>query len=109
MALSSRNARLAPDERRRALALWAALRAAGDEHAAGVTQANRLVATVRRVVQDRGDLGHVPFSLDYAAAADAETLANVQVIERPTVLLLAARVGATRLIDNLVLRPPPHP
>ena len=103
LALSSRNARLAPDERRRALALPAALRAAEAEHAAGVTQANRLVATMRRVVLDRGDLGHVPVSLDYAAAADAATLADVQVIDRPTVLLLAARVGATRLIDNVVI------
>jgi len=36
---------------------------------------------------------------------DAETLKNVEVISKPTVLAVAARVGATRLIDNVMLVP----
>jgi pantoate--beta-alanine ligase len=42
-------------------------------------------------------------SADYVAVADAETLEPVARIERPVVVLLAVRIGRTRLIDNMVL------
>jgi pantothenate synthetase len=41
--------------------------------------------------------------VDYVAAVDAKTLKDVQVVTGPTVLAVAARVGTTRLIDNLIL------
>ncbi len=43
---------------------------------------------------------------DYAVVVDSETLLPIETIERPAVVLLAVRVGATRLIDNIV---PPIP
>ncbi|MEM6314336.1 MAG: pantoate--beta-alanine ligase [Planctomycetota bacterium] len=105
LALSSRNAYLAPDERRRALSIIAGLRAAKAEHDAGVTQTNRLEATVRNTIMDRGpDLGHVPVSIDYIQATDPATLDQRDTVDGPTILLVAARIGTTRLIDNLELR-----
>jgi pantoate--beta-alanine ligase len=52
---------------------------------------------------DPGDLGRVPVSIDYVAAVDGRTLRDVQAADEHTVLLVAARVGRTRLIDNVAL------
>ena len=104
LALSSRNVHLSADERRRALSIARGLFAARDEHAAGVTQTNRLIATARNALLDPGDLGRVPVSVDYVAAVDAGTLKDVQTTaDGPTLLAVAARVGKTRLIDNVLL------
>jgi pantoate--beta-alanine ligase len=45
-------------------------------------------------------------NIDYVAAVDAQTLRPVNSVAGPTVLAIAARVGRTRLIDNLVLDGP---
>ncbi len=45
-------------------------------------------------------------NLEYAAVVDPETLAELSHIDSSAVVLIAARVGATRLIDNEVLGPP---
>jgi pantoate--beta-alanine ligase len=108
LAMSSRNQYLAPDERRRALAISRALFAAQSEFQSGIRQTNRLIALMQRILLDKGDnLGHIPLSIDYVAAVDAQTLQPVQAIDAPTVLTIAARVGRTRLIDNLILTPTP--
>jgi len=70
-----------------------------------VRQTNRLVTAVQGVLLEGGTLGQMPLVIDYIAAVDAATLKNVQVISAPTVLAVAARVGNTRLIDNVVLTP----
>ena len=44
-------------------------------------------------------------SIDYVAAVDPITLKNVEVANNPTVLAVAARVGKTRLIDNIIVTP----
>ena len=49
--------------------------------------------------------GPVTLLIDYVAAVDAVTLKTVDNITEPTVLAVAARVGATRLIDNVILVP----
>ena len=43
--------------------------------------------------------------IDYVSVADCETLEELTVIDRPALLLLAVRIGATRLIDNVALMP----
>ncbi|CAN5425480.1 pantoate--beta-alanine ligase [soil metagenome] len=106
IAMSSRNVNLSKDERRRALAISRALNQAKDELATGVRQTNRLIATMRNVVLDVGKLGRVPVSVDYVAAVDPITLKSVESIDGPTVLAIAARVGNTRLIDNMIVEPP---
>jgi pantoate--beta-alanine ligase len=105
MALSSRNKYLSPAERQRGLSISKALFAARDESAKGIVQTNRLLATMQHILLDPGSQGRVPLAVDYVAAVDAETLKNVEVISKPAVLALAARVGATRLIDNVILEP----
>jgi pantothenate synthetase len=43
--------------------------------------------------------------IDYVAAVDANTLRPVDTVDRETALLIAARVGTTRLIDNMIVKP----
>jgi pantoate--beta-alanine ligase len=97
LAMSSRNAYLSADNRRRAVALNQGLSAAKGLHGAGEARVPALVQAAREVIQPRVD------SLDYLEIRDAETLAPIGVIERPAVILVAAFVGGTRLIDNLRL------
>jgi len=96
LALSSRNAYLSGDERRAALALSRALRA--------VEQAWRGGAAAPAVLERRGrEALAVPgVSPEYVALVD-ETLRPVARADARTAVLVAARVGATRLIDNVVL------
>jgi pantoate--beta-alanine ligase len=100
LAMSSRNAYLSPEDRARALSISRALRAAADEAAAGIRQTNRLMTTVQKILLEQ----HL--SIDYVAAVDAETLKPVDTLAPETALLVAARVGPTRLIDNMIVKPP---
>ena len=93
LAMSSRNAYLSQTERARALSLSRALFAARDSAAAGEREARALVEGARAALDvDR---------LDYLELCDAATLATLVQIDRPAVLLVAAFVGRTRLIDNV--------
>jgi pantoate--beta-alanine ligase len=105
LAMSSRNQYLSPDERQRALSISRALMLASGEVKEGIKQTNRLLATMQNVMLDKGTLGRVPVSIDYVAAVDPMTLKNVEVVNGPTVLAIAAHVGQTRLIDNVVVEP----
>jgi pantoate--beta-alanine ligase len=98
LAMSSRNARLSPDERQRATVLWRALVAAQAAFAAGERRAPALVALVREIVTATPGV-----QLQYAEAAHPDTLADVERAEIGTVLAVAAFVADTRLIDNHVL------
>jgi pantoate--beta-alanine ligase len=99
LALSSRNVRLDDADRRRALALSAALRAAEAELAGGTTDAERLSAAARAAM--------TPFDVEpeYLALVDPEDLRPVGAVDQETLLAVAARVGQVRLIDNTILTP----
>jgi pantoate--beta-alanine ligase len=100
LAASSRNAYLSQPERVTALALSRALRA-GTE-AAGLGSAGVLSAA-RRVLAEAAD-GDPPLALDYLALVDEATFAAAYDGYRgPARLLVAARSGSTRLIDNAPL------
>ena len=105
LAMSSRNAYLSLDERERALAISRALMLANGEIAEGERRANRIIASMQNTLLDVGQLGRIPVSIDYMAAVDPITLKHVDMITGPTVLAIAARVGNTRLIDNIVVTP----
>jgi pantoate--beta-alanine ligase len=105
LALSSRNQYLSAPERQRALSLSRALMAAEQDFKSGVRQANRLVTTVQNILLEGPAQGRVSLLIDYVAAVDAMTLRTVQNITAPTVVAVAARVGSTRLIDNVLLTP----
>lgn len=105
MTMSSRNQYLLPEERTRALSISRGLFAARDEFEKGVRQTNRLIATVQKILLDAGTQGSVHLLIDYVATVDVITLKNVEVISAPTLMAVAARVGKTRLIDNVILNP----
>src|SRR4051812_44624538 len=98
LAMSSRNQYLSLEERHKALAIPRALQTAEKEFQAGIRQTNRLVATMTNILLPQ----HL--NIDYAAVVDPLTLKNLEVIKGPAVLAIAARVGATRLIDNVVIQ-----
>lgn len=98
LALSSRNAYLSPAERKEALALNAALRAAHEGWLAGERDAARIEARMRRVLEMSPGV-----RLEYISLAEPEGLAPVETVDGGTVVALAARVGSTRLIDNIIL------
>jgi len=98
LAMSSRNQYLSLEERNRGLAIPRALKAAEAEYQAGVRQTNRLIATMTNILLPQ----HL--NIDYVAAVDPMTLKNLDVAKGPTLLAIAARVGTTRLIDNLLLQ-----
>jgi pantoate--beta-alanine ligase len=100
LALSSRNQYLAPDQRRHATALWRALTEARTRIDAGERDAE----VIRRLLADR--IAATPgAALDYAAVVDADSLEAVARLRGPTLLALAVKFGATRLIDNMLLNP----
>jgi len=135
LAMSSRNVYLSTQERRAALALPRALAIArrlvmeeGRRDADAVrtaardslTQGVRLSPRRRRAIEsppspllsfedgrasqpDRG--ADLPLVLDYISISDEQTLEELETIDRPALLLLAARAGSTRLIDNTVVVP----
>jgi pantoate--beta-alanine ligase len=98
LAMSSRNVYLSEAERARALALSGALRAVSRSFAAGERDGRVLEQVGRRVIDEVGGI-----TVDYLALVDAERLEPVVSATAGDVVLLAARVGATRLLDNQVL------
>ncbi|WOK37950.1 pantoate--beta-alanine ligase [Sphingomonas sp. C3-2] len=95
LALSSRNAYLAPEEREAARALPRALGEAARSIAAGGDVAEALAKAVAQL--EKAGFGPI----DYVSLRDAETLEPIEQFDRPARLLAAARLGRTRLIDNL--------
>jgi len=99
LALSSRNAYLSPEERSAARALPRALGEAAAAITRGMPSATAIAAAIKRL----HDAGFDP--VDYVELRDAETLELVDTLDREARLLAAARLGRTRLIDNLAVRP----
>src|SRR5579875_656928 len=98
LALSSRNAYLNPAERRAATALYRSLDAARNKIAAGERLSAQLLDAVNSVIRAE------PLAkLDYAALVDANSFEPVDFLQGDCLLLLAARFGSTRLIDNLLI------
>jgi pantoate--beta-alanine ligase len=97
LAMSSRNQYLSEADRLKGLAISRALFLAKGEYTQGVRQTNRLLTSMQRTMLEQ----HL--SIDYVAAVDPVSLKPVEVVQGPTVLAVAARVGVTRLIDNVVI------
>jgi pantoate--beta-alanine ligase len=99
LAASSRNAYLSPEERQRALALSAALAEGRKAVEAGERSAAAVAAIVRRRL-----LAAPGVELQYATVVDPDTLADLERIGDRVLVAVAAKVGTTRLIDNVLLR-----
>ena len=101
LAMSSRNSYLDAPARRRALALSGALRAVQAAHTSGERSAARLEETARAYLAEHGIE-----EVDYVAVADASTLEPLSHADVGSIVAVAARVGRTRLIDNVILGTP---
>ncbi len=98
LAMSSRNAYLSPNERRAATVLFRALSRAKEMIGEGERAAAPLVDAMRRV------LATEPLALpDYVEVVDADSLEPVTLLRKECLALLAVRIGATRLIDNMLI------
>jgi pantoate--beta-alanine ligase len=98
LAMSSRNSYLSPEERQSALGLFQALTRARNLASSGETKADKILAEVEQMI------GQNPHTrLDYAVLVDPTTLNNVDTIRDSARLAVAAWVGGTRLIDNMLL------
>lgn len=98
LAMSSRNRYLSPEEREAALVLSRSLNSAREAFASGERDARALQALATKLIE-----AELLASIDYAVVVDAQTLQPVDEITGPAAVLLAVRIGATRLIDNTVL------
>jgi len=99
LAISSRNLYLTPDEQLSATVLHKALKQAKTAFKEGERNAGRLADLIRSTVETEPRA-----RLDYITIADAETLEKIDRLdERPILVALAAYVGKTRLIDNMIL------
>ena len=99
LAMSSRNTYLLPEERRAALSLYRSLQRAKDLLQKGEQRASRIVGEMNGILQSEPLV-----RMDYVQICDADTLQDVDRIDGDVVIALAAYVGKTRLIDNLVYR-----
>jgi pantoate--beta-alanine ligase len=98
LALSSRNAYLGPEDRERAAALSRALQTARDSAAGG-----SLAAALAAAREELLEAGIEP---EYLEARDASDLAPVAELNgRPVLVAVAAKIGAARLIDNVLIEP----
>ncbi|PQO31580.1 pantoate--beta-alanine ligase [Blastopirellula marina] len=100
LAMSSRNRYLSADERQIALSISQTLDAACLQIERHATNATTLCAEMLQCLRDDGV---VP---EYVTIADPRTLKSVETIEAEVVILVAAKVGTTRLIDNMLVSPP---
>ena len=100
LAFSSRNAYLNPEERRAATVLYRVLEAARAAVAAGTRDAMQLQNVIRSGFEEE------PLArLDYAEVVSADNFETVVRVSRASYVLLAAYLGKTRLIDNLLVEP----
>src|SRR5207253_11301228 len=100
LALSSRNQRLRPDERRIATVLYEALNAAKSDIAAGVRDAARV-----RESAEQGTLQQKGVRLEYLELVDPRDMQPVEHVSEAVVVAGAIWVGTTRLIDNVICVP----
>jgi pantoate--beta-alanine ligase len=98
LAMSSRNTYLNPEERQAATVLFKALSLARELWQGGEKDADKIRHQMISLIHKE------PLAkIDYVSIADANTLEELQKIDRPAIVFLAVRIGKTRLIDNVIL------
>jgi pantoate--beta-alanine ligase len=101
LAMSSRNTYLLPEERKAALSLYRSLQRAKELLQKGEQRGGRILEGMNGILQSEPLV-----RMDYIQLCDACTLQDVDRVKGDVVVALAAYVGKTRLIDNLVYRSP---
>jgi len=100
LAMSSRNTYLSPSQRPAALSLFNALNNADARVKDGINEAGKIIKEASDLITSYPDT-----TIDYISICDPETLDDVNTIETPVLMALAVKVGTTRLIDNMILKP----
>jgi len=100
LAMSSRNTYLSPAQRPAALSLFNALNNADARVKDGINDAEKIIKEAFDLITSYPDT-----TIDYISICDPETLDDVNTIETPVLMALAVKVGTTRLIDNMILKP----
>ena len=98
LALSSRNAYLRDGDRGSALTLSRSLNLAREMHQSEILNAKKISTQMRNLIESEPRT-----SVDYISISDAETLDELDIIDRPALVSLAVRIGDVRLIDNTLL------
>ena len=98
LAMSSRNIYLSPEERQAAAVLFKSLTLAEQLWQGGEKDVDKIRQQMTSLIQKE------PLAqIDYVSIADAETLEELEMIDRPALVSLAVKIGKTRLIDNMIL------
>ena len=98
LAMSSRNTYLNVEERQQALVLHRSLKKVEEIYRAGERKSASLIAAARAAFAQEPQV-----RLDYFEIVDPDTLDSLEIVSRPALAAVAAYIGKTRLIDNLVL------
>jgi len=97
LAMSSRNQYLTPDERKRAAVIYAQLKKAGERL---LGEKSSIEAIVKSCILEIESVGGI---VEYFEVCDKETLKSLEEFKGGAVIAVAARFGATRLIDNIIV------
>ncbi|MEM7245532.1 MAG: pantoate--beta-alanine ligase [Acidobacteriota bacterium] len=97
LAMSSRNLRLAPEDRESALSLHRGLSAASERWSAGERDAAVLMQACREIMEAAPGV-----EVDYVQLVDLETMQPLETVDQPACLAVAVDLGAVRLIDNVL-------
>jgi pantoate--beta-alanine ligase len=98
LAMSSRNRNLSEGERRQALVLYRALSTVAKRFQGGEVDSDKLLGEAQRILKEEPAV-----QVEYCRIVDPETLEEISQVGPGSLMAVAARVGATRLIDNLLL------
>jgi len=98
LAMSSRNAYLSAEQKQSALVLYGSLQEIQRRFHSGERESDKLIAAGKRIVAADASV-----RLDYLEIVDPETLEPLPAVSRPALAAIAAFVGTTRLIDNVLL------
>lgn len=98
LALSSRNKRLSPEERRSALCIYGSLLKAKSMFASNIKDAKEIIEEMTAIIKKAKHT-----RIDYISIVNAHTLKDVSLINGKAVAAVAVWIGNTRLIDNLIL------
>jgi len=98
LAISSRNKRLNPEERRSALCIYGSLLKARSMFASGIKDAGKIIEEMTSIINKAEHT-----RIDYISIVNAQTLEDVLLINEKAVAAMAVWFGTTRLIDNIIL------
>lgn len=101
LAMSSRNSYLSPKERKDSLVLFKSLKIAEEMIKSGVINVGAIIHEMKKEI-DSADTSE----LDYIAVVDYDTLKPINVLEKDNeyLVLIACKIGQTRLIDNIIVK-----